>query len=179
MTETAQLPLSIESGKIIYRDKNQTVQRVLARFDGFDKEYFLSDHGRRAAVVAVKNTRVLLVRQYRLLINGLSYEIPGGKIDENEAPEAAAARECREETGIECLDIRPLLEYLLSLDILKNPTYIYYTEKTCDMDIKMADRRVWVPLARCINMIFKRQITDSLSIIGILAYQTMLGRRGR
>ncbi len=177
MMETIRLPLKIETGETVYRDRNQIVRKVIAQFDGFSKEYLLSDHGQRAAVVALKNTEVLLVRQYRLLLNGLSYEIPGGRIDENESPAAAAVRECLEETGIACLDLKPLLEYLTSLEVLKNPTYIYYTEKTRDTDSTMADRRVWVPLPRCMDMIFKKQITDSLSIIGIMAYHYLSGRR--
>lgn len=177
MTETTQLPLNFETGEIVYQDKNQKIQRVVARFEGFSKEYFISDHGQRAAVVVVKNTEVLLVRQYRVLINNLSYEIPGGKIDSTETPEAAAARECLEETGIKCSSIKPLLDYLPSLEIWKNHTYVFYSDESRDTDRKMADRRVWMPLARCIDMIFDRQITDSLSIIGIMAYNTMLGRR--
>ena len=118
MSETVSLPLSIEPQEIVYQDRNQRIRRVLARFDGFSKEYYVSDHGQRAALVAVRNGEVLLVRQYRLLINGLSYEIPGGRIDENEAPEAAAIRECLEETGIRCLNAKSLIGYHPSLDIL-------------------------------------------------------------
>ena len=121
--------MSLESQEIVYRDRNQSIQRVVARFDGFEKEYFVSDHGLRAAVVAVRNDTILLVRQYRLLINGLSYEIPGGRIDENETPEQAAIRECLEETGIVCSNLKSLIDYLPSLDIWKNHTYVFYTEE--------------------------------------------------
>ena len=177
MMETTRLPVSIRRGDIVYRDRNQVIQHVKAEFDGFTKEYFVSDHGKRAAIVVVNKGEILLVRQYRLLLNGISCEIPGGKIEENEAPEAAAARECLEETGIKCASLKPLLDFMPSLDIWNNPTNIFYTEKTQEMDNQLADRRVWVPLDRCIEMIFKNQISDSLSIIGIMAYQIMLSQR--
>ena len=173
MTETTLLPLSLESQEIVYRDRNQSIQRVVARFDGFEKEYFVSDHGLRAAVVAVRNDEILLVRQYRLLINGLSYEIPGGKVDENETPEQAAIRECLEETGVICSDLKLLIDYLPSLDIWKNHTYIFYTEKITGGEKNRSDRHEWAPLESCISMIFGGQITDSLSIIALLAYRTM------
>lgn len=77
MEETRLIPIKVEYKKEIYKDRNQKIQRVLAHFDGFDKEYFVSDHGKRAALLAVRNGNILLVRQYRLIINDLSYEIPG------------------------------------------------------------------------------------------------------
>ena len=39
--ETTQLPLSIERKEKVYQDKNQIIQKIVAHFDGFDKEYFL------------------------------------------------------------------------------------------------------------------------------------------
>ena len=103
--ETTLLPLSIEIKENVYQDKNQIIQKIVAHFEGFDKEYFFSDHGERSALLAVRNGKVLLVRQYRLIINDLSYEIPGGRVDVNETPENAAIRECFEETGVECKNL--------------------------------------------------------------------------
>ena len=177
MSETTLLPLSIEQRELVYQDRNQKIYRIIALFDGFSKEYYVSDHGQRAAVVAVRNGEVLLVRQYRLLINGLSYEIPGGKVDENETPEAAAIRECLEETGVQCLNLKPLISYHPSLDIWKNYTYVFYSEEIKEIEKDNSERRVWIPLERCIEMVFAQQIVDSLSIVALLAYQTLIDKR--
>ena len=177
MSETTSLPLSIEPQEIVYQDRNQRIQRILARFKGFSKEYYVSDHGQRAALLAVRDGEVLLVRQYRLIINGLSYEIPGGRIEENEMPEAAAIRECLEETGIQCLNVKSLIGYHPSLDIWKNYTHVFYSEELEEIAEDNPDRRVWIPLARCIDMVFAHQIVDSLSIIALLAYHTLRARQ--
>ncbi len=42
---------------------------------------------------------VLLIRQYRYAADGYLYEVPAGRLDPDEAPDACAARELREETG--------------------------------------------------------------------------------
>ena len=173
MSETTLLPLSIEQQELVYQDRNQKIYKIIARFDGFSKEYYVSDHGQRAAVVAVRNGEVLLVRQYRLLINGLSYEIPGSRVDENETPEAAAIRECLEETGVQCLNLKPLISYHPSLNIWKKYTYIFYSEELKEIEKDNSERRVWIPLERCINMVFAQQIVDSLSIVALLAYHTL------
>jgi ADP-ribose pyrophosphatase len=169
MIETTQLPFNIEPQETVYHDRNQTIYRVIAHFEEFNKEYFVSDHGQRAAMVAVKNKKILLVKQYRLLLNGISYEIPGGRIEANETPEAAAVRECMEETGVCCLDVKPMFDYMPGLDILKNHTYIFYTEEIEETG-DQADRRVWEPLADLKNKIFTRQIVDPMTMLAFFTY---------
>lgn len=177
MDETRRLPLCIETGEIVYRDRNQTISRVTACFDGFSKEYLVSDHGQRVAVLVVRGNDVLLVRQYRLLINGLSYEIPGGRVDEGETLEVAAARECAEESGVRCWNLKPLISYHAALDIWKNRTHVLLSEECEEMAVSDSDRRVWIPLPKCIQMVFEQQIVDSLSIIGLLAYHISRARQ--
>jgi ADP-ribose pyrophosphatase len=43
--------------------------------------------------------QILLIKQYRHAAGAFIYEIPAGKLDGNESPEACAHRELREETG--------------------------------------------------------------------------------
>ncbi len=176
MIETLLFPSSIEQKDVVYEDKIQSIRRVIAHFDGFNKEYYVSDHGRRAAVIAMRDGKVLLVRQYRLLINGLSYEVPGGRIDDNESPEAAAVRECVEETGVRCLNVKPLISYHPSLDVWKNYTYLFYADKLEEAAEREPGQRVWIPLPECIDMVFAQQIVDSLSILALLAYKILLSR---
>jgi len=52
--------------------------------------------------------RILLIRQYRHATGGYLWEIPAGRRDAGEAPEATASRELREETGYSCASLVPL-----------------------------------------------------------------------
>lgn len=52
-----------------------------------------------AAAVIVHDGKVLLVKR-RIAEGKLSWQFPAGAIEEGESPEAAAAREAHEETGI-------------------------------------------------------------------------------
>ena len=63
-------------------------------------EFDLVRHPGAAAVVPfLDDGRVLLIRQYRFATGGEILEVPAGKLDPGEAPEACAARELEEETG--------------------------------------------------------------------------------
>lgn len=64
-------------------------------------ELELIRHPGAAAVVPVTAEReVVLVRQYRYATGAWLHEVPAGKLDAGEAPEACATRELEEETGL-------------------------------------------------------------------------------
>ena len=56
----------------------------------------------RGSVVLLPMTapdRILLVQQYRYVVDRWLWELPAGTLEPNESPEAAALRECHEEVG--------------------------------------------------------------------------------
>ncbi len=59
----------------------------------------LKHPGAAAVVPFLDDGRVLLIRQYRFATGGYLLEVPAGKLDPGEAPEACAGRELEEETG--------------------------------------------------------------------------------
>jgi 8-oxo-dGTP pyrophosphatase MutT (NUDIX family) len=146
-----------------------------ADFGAFIKDYFVVNFGPRGGIVAVRANSVLLVRQYRYLVDGLSWELPGGTIDDGESPELGAVRECREETGVMCLDLQPLVVYYPGLDNVDNRTTIWYSEnietKSQFVSNEEEVREIaWVPLQQCMDMIFRQEILDAMSVTGLLAY---------
>lgn len=170
--ETILLPKRIVRKGVVYQDRYKKIERIEALFDSFNKEYFVSDSGEKAAVLVIRNNEVLLTRQYRLLLNGLSYEIPGGKVNEPENAKDAAVRECLEETGIKCFNLKPLICFNPDLDCSRNYTQVFVTEETEEIT-KDASHRVWIPCNECIDMVFAEKISDSLTVIAVLAYFTL------
>jgi len=173
-SETICFPNKIESNGIIYDDGYKKIEKITAQFDGFNKEYFVSDFGEKAALLVINNNRILLTRQYRLLINGLSYEIPGGKVDKDESPEQTAIRECFEETGISCSKLEPLIVYDPDLEYTRNRTYVFFTNELNNTHTQSSNKHDWLPYNQCLKMIENGKITDSLSLITILAYNTKI-----
>ena len=161
--------------KLVYRNPNQSVYEVRADFGGFEKTYWVDDHGERVGVVVPKGGDILLVRQYRLLIDGGSLEIPGGRIDEGESGAEAAARECSEEAGVRVETLEPLVSYHPGMDTFRNPTQIFVARGAMEAETFQPDEREvverrWMPLDACLKMIFSGEIRCGLTITGLLAF---------
>lgn len=171
---------TISHRQLIYQDRYHRISRVVANFGDFTKEYFVNETGTRVGLLVIKDCKVLLVQQYRLLIDRLSWEIPGGCVDEGETPEAAAVRECLEETGVRCFNLQPLVFYYPGLDTANNPTHLFFCDSIAEakephhVDMREVSHWEWVTLEQCIAMIFSREIQDSLTMLGVLAYKTRL-----
>jgi len=66
-------------------------------------------HSGSVATLAVHDDgRVVLVRQYRYPVNAAVWELPAGRRDPHEGPEAGARRELEEETGLQAGRFEPL-----------------------------------------------------------------------
>ncbi|MBI2893070.1 MAG: NUDIX hydrolase [Deltaproteobacteria bacterium] len=122
---------------------------------------------------------VVMVRQYRHGLDGITLEIPGGMCDPGEAPEVAAARELREETGFSG-EIVPLGWVLPNPAIQTNRCHVYLARdarRICDPEPDAAeDLEVVVePLARVHELIEDGTIRHALVIAAFAA----LERRGR
>ena len=172
---------SLGQRKVVYKNPYQEIYQITANFGNFTKDYFVNDFGEKAGILMIKEGRILLVGQYRLLVNQLSWEIPVGKIDDNETPESAAIRETLEETGLKCQNLKPLLTYQTGMDIVSTPIFIFYSDEiTKEEEFIPSEKEVeaikWVTLSEGIEMIFKGVMADSFSIIALLTYQTMKSR---
>jgi len=173
-------PIKIQRHGTVYQNKYYSISRVTADFGRFFKEYFVTDYGVGVGVLVIDGQSVLLTCQYRLLINDLSWEIPGGAIDAGESPEAAASRECLEETGVICKNLKPLVTYQADLDTLNNPSHIYYTHDFeitdgCLIQKHEAVGHEWVHIDQCMEMIRYGRITDCFTMMTLFSYVVYKG----
>ena len=147
-------------------------------FGSFSKKYYVAQFGTKACLLILNHNSVLLVRQYRFLVDRPVWEIPGGKVEENENPAVSAVRECEEETGIRGLNVKPLIYYPLGLDCISAGSQLFYTSefeciKKFTPNPMEVDMIKWVPFNECMEMIKSGEILDQCSIIALLYYQNL------
>ena len=162
--------------EIVYRNKYSHIYSQKVDFGSFMKEYFVNEFRERVGILVIRDGSVLLVRQYRLLIDDLSWEIPGGEVAENETPRESIIRECFEETGIRCRQVKPLLTYNQSLECVQTFTHLFYTKDFDDNHtftpaLNEVQSIQWVPWEQCFKMIKEGKMNDSFTVLALLAYR--------
>jgi ADP-ribose pyrophosphatase len=110
---------------------------------------------------------IVLVWQYRFGTDALSLEIPGGVIDEGEAPEHAALRELREETGYEAERVEPLLVIEPNPAIQNNRCYTFVALNARPTAATRFDpmeeiETALLPASRIAELLDSGQVTHSL-----------------
>lgn len=87
---------------------NLRVDDIDARGGGTRPVEVVEHPGGVVIVARPSPSEIVLVRQYRHAVGQDLWEAPAGMLEENEAPELAAARELREETGYRAKRLRPI-----------------------------------------------------------------------
>ena len=113
--------------------------------------------------------QVVLVRQYRHGIRRVTLEIPGGMVDANESPEAAALRELGEETGFVAERVRFLGRVSPNPAIQNNFCHSFLAEGCCRTTQPRPDpyERIEVvlrPLGQIAELIRREEIAHALVI---------------
>lgn len=126
-----------------------------------------------------EENNIYLVGQFRYTIDEYSWEIPegGGPLDED--PLIAAKRELKEETGLVAEKWSQIGRIHTSNSATDEEGFLYIaeilsqdapeTEDTEEIEVRK------IPLAEAVNMVMRSEITDALSVAGIMMAARLKG----
>lgn len=120
-----------------------------------------------------------LIGQYRYTLEEYSWEIPmGGGPNENDILESAK-RELKEETGLTAKKWTKILKIHTSNSVTDEVGWVYLAEDLEQGETEFEETEVLVikriPLKEAIDMVMSGEITDSISIAGLLKVGRILG----
>jgi 8-oxo-dGTP pyrophosphatase MutT (NUDIX family) len=121
---------------------------------------------------------IWLVGQYRFVLDAYSWELPEGGGDPDQPPVESAKRELEEETGLVASEWSLLMEMHLSNSIGDEKAFVYLArgleqrEAIPEETEELAVRKL--PFEEAYGMVESGEITDSISVAGILKVKLML-----
>jgi ADP-ribose pyrophosphatase len=101
---------STEKSAVVFHGRVFDLVQEQVRYpDGRLAEVDLIRHAGAVAVLPIDpDGQLVLIRQYRHAVGGMLLEIPAGRLEDGEDPEACAQRELQEEIGMAAGWLRPL-----------------------------------------------------------------------
>jgi ADP-ribose pyrophosphatase len=130
-------------------------------------------HNGGVAIVPVAGESVVLINQFRISIEREILELPAGRLEENETPEACARRELEEEIGFKAGKMSLLASYYSSVGFTDEKMYVFLASQLH----KVAERpepderikAIYIPVADLNGKLENNEFEDSKTIIGLRA----------
>jgi len=160
------------SSKTIFEGKVLTL-RVddVEAADGHRSQRDVIEHRGAVGIVCVHDGQIVLVRQYRHATREVLLEIPAGKLEGEEDPEATAARELTEEVGLFPHSLEHLATFYTTPGFTNEKFYLYLCMDAEDRagqteqgEVIEVERR---PLASVRELIDSGDIRDAKTLLGL------------
>ncbi|HTC45155.1 MAG TPA: NUDIX hydrolase [Steroidobacteraceae bacterium] len=137
-------------------------------------------HPGGAAIVALNDLQqICLLRQYRYVAGGWIWELPAGKLEPSEPPEATARRELIEEAGVVATDWVSLGTLWSSPGVFAEVIHLYLAQGLSAARSQLEDSEVlevhWVSFRQACDMALTGELRDAKSSIGVLRAAHRLG----
>ena len=156
----------------IYRGKkfNVYVEKVILP-NGKERIVEKIEHRGSVVIIPILNDKVILLKQYRPVINKWLYELPAGTLEHDDVIEEAK-RELLEETGYEANEIKHLFKFYTSPGIITEVMHVVLAKNLNYKGRKLEEGEVinveLKSFEEIKNMIFKREIVDGKTIAAVL-----------
>ncbi|MCP1125014.1 ADP-ribose pyrophosphatase [Bacillus sp. AFS018417] len=131
-------------------------------------------HPGAVAIIAITDDeKIVLVEQYRKAMEKALVEIPAGKLEQGEQPEATAIRELEEETGYICDNMKLITSFYTSPGFADEIVYVYEAtglkkkEDKADLDEDEFVELMEVSLEEALQLIKEQRIHDAKTMFAI------------
>lgn len=136
-------------------------------------EYTVAEIGPSVGIIALdEEEKITIVGQWRYTLSKYSWEIPTGIVDQGESVLEAAKRELREEAGLIAKDWTKLGTIDNSNGATTDVGHLFLASGLTKVDRHPGENEVIelgsIDLWRAVELVYKNEITESLSVGAIL-----------
>ncbi|ARM74993.1 NUDIX hydrolase [Acidianus manzaensis] len=136
---------------------------------------FIKHRGSAVILPFLDKNRIIMIRQYRPVIQKWIYELPAGTVEEGEDPLETAKRELIEETGYEANNISHLIDFYPSPGVSNELMHLYIATNLKFVGAHPEEYEVIevkeISIEDALQMIKNKEICDAKTILGILYFK--------
>jgi ADP-ribose pyrophosphatase len=128
--------------------------------------------GSVAALPVLDDGRIVLVRQYRYAVSEYVWELPAGRRDPHETPEAGARRELEEEVGLKAGTLEPISTFWTTPGFCDEVMYLFRATALESVPARPeADERIepgTFTLDEAMAMVARGEIREGKTLVALL-----------
>jgi ADP-ribose pyrophosphatase len=168
------MPFELIKSEVLLQGRTFKVRRdTLKTPDGRETRLEIIDHGGSVVVLPIdEENHLLFVRQYRHAAGSDLLELPAGTRDEEEPFEQCAAREIREETGMEAGKLQKVGEFYLAPGYSTEFMAVFLATELKENPLQADDDEFLqverIPLKKAFEMAEHGEIPDAKSLAALL-----------
>jgi len=168
------MPFELLTSEILLQGRAFKIRRdTLKTPDGRETKFEIIEHGGSVILIPMdENGNVLFVRQYRHAAGKDLLELPAGTRDEDELYEECAAREIREETGMEAGKLQKVGEFFLAPGYSTEFMVVYLATGLKHSPLQADDDEFLlvekIPLKKALDMAERGEVPDAKSLAALL-----------
>ena len=168
------MPFELIKSETILQGRAFKIRRdYLKTPNGGETRLEIIEHGGSVVLIPIDNDgNLLFVRQYRHAVGKDLLELPAGTRDGDEPFEECAAREMREETGMQADKLQKVGEFYLAPGYSSEFTVVFLATGLKDNPLDADDDEFLqvekIPLKQAIEMVERGDVPDAKSLAALL-----------
>ena len=143
---------------------------------------WINHPGAVCCIPILPDGKIALIKQYRYAVKREMIELPAGKLDRNEIPEACALRELEEEIGYKAETLKLLTNIHPAIGFANENMWLYLAENLVKTELNLDSDEFLellpTKLENAVEMVWSGKITDVKTIIGLLWAQRIFKTKG-
>jgi ADP-ribose pyrophosphatase len=174
------MPFELIGSETLLRGRAFKIRRDTLRMpNGRETKLEIVDHGGSVVLIPIdEENNLLFVRQYRHAAKANLLELPAGTRNEKEPFEACAAREIREETGMEAGKLQKVGEFYLAPGYSTEFMVVFLATELKENALQADEDEFLevekIPLKKAIEMAEQGEVPDAKSLAALLLARSHL-----